>query len=211
MTRYRALKVLAASLKDELCVVSLGGIQNEWFNARPAPRGASLYMMALGCHIPVALGVALVLPHRQVLCLETDGSVLMNMGVLATLANRQPKNLSVFVFDNEMYECNGGMPSHTSGVLDLAGMAHGAGMPDARSVFSEGEMREAVDEALTSGRHHFIVAKIEPGTEEGLPNKLTDGIEDKYLFVRYLEESENVVVLPGLTGEAGQPGRGRKR
>ena len=211
MTRYQALKVLAAGLKDELCIVSLGGMQNEWYNARPEPKGANLYLQALGCPTPLALGVALALPHRKVLSLDTDGSVLMNMGILATLANRQPKNLSVFVFDNEMYECNGGQPTHTSGVLDLAGMAYGAGIPDARSVHSEGEMREAVDEVLTTDRHHFIVAKIEPGTEAGLPNKLTDGIEDKYIFVRYVEQSETVAVLPGLTGEAGLPERGRKR
>ena len=55
------------------------------------------------------------------------------------------------------------------------------------------------------------MAKIEPGTEEGLPVKLTDGIEDKYNFVRYIEQSENVVVLPTKTGEAGQPPRGTKR
>lgn len=211
MTRYQALKVLAARLKDELCIVSLGGIVNEWCNARPEPRGANLYLMALGCHMPLALGVALGLPHRKVLCLDTDGSVLMNTGVLATLANRRPKNLSVFVFDNGMYECNGGMPSHTSGHFDIAGMALGAGIPEARTVRTEGEMREAVDEALATDRHHFIVAKIEPGTEKGLPDKLTDGIEDKYLFVRYVERSENVAVLPVRTGEAGQPPRGRKR
>ncbi|MFQ5914479.1 MAG: thiamine pyrophosphate-dependent enzyme [Nitrospinota bacterium] len=211
MTRYQALKVLAARLKNELCIVSLGGIVNEWYNARPEPKGTNLYLMALGCHIPLALGVALGLPHRKVLCLDTDGSVLMNMSVLGTLANRRPKNLSVIVFDNEMYECNGGMPSHTSGNLDLAGMALGAGIPDARSVRTEGEMREAVDEVLTTDRHHFIVAKIEPGTQQGLPIKLTDGIEDKYNFVRYIEQSEGVAVLPALTGEAGQPSRDRKR
>lgn len=211
MKRYEALKVIADRLKEELCIVSLGGIQNEWFNARSEPKGANLYLMALGCHIPLALGVALGLPHRRVICLDTDGSVLLNLGILATLANRRPKNLSVIVFDNEMYECNGGLPSHTSGEFDIAGMALGAGIPEARSVRSLGEMREAADEVLTTDRHHFIVAKIEAGTEEGLPNKLTDGIEDKYFFVRYIEESEKVAVLPGLTGEAGQPGRGRKR
>ena len=152
------------------------------FNARSEPKGANLYLMALGCHIPLALGVALGLPHRRVICLDTDGSVLLNLGILATLANRRPKNLSVIVFDNEMYECNGGLPSHTSGEFDIAGMALGAGIPEARSVRSLGEMREAADEVLTTDRHHFIVAKIEAGTEEGLPNKLTDGIEDKYLL-----------------------------
>ena len=209
MTRYQALKILAARLKDELCIVSLGGIVNEWHNVRPEPKGGSLYLMALGCHMPLALGVALGLPHRKVLCLDTDGSVLMNLGILATLPNRQPKNLGVFVFDNEMYECNGGLPSHTSGVVDLAGMARGAGITEARSVRTEGAMREAVDEVLTADRLHFIVAKIEPGTEEGLPIKTTDGIEDKYLFVRHVEASEGIAIIRPLTGEAGQPPSGR--
>lgn len=210
MTRYRALKILAARLTDELCIVSLGGIVNEWYNARPGPKGANLYLMALGCHMPLALGVALGLPHRKVLCLDTDGSVLMNLGILATLANKQPKNLGVFVFDNEMYECNGGQPSHTSGVADLAGMARGVGIPEARTVRTEGEMREAVEEVLSVDRLHFIVAKIEPGTETGLPLKTTDGIEDKYLFVRHVETLEGITLIGPLTGEPGQPPRGGK-
>ncbi|MFQ5911695.1 MAG: thiamine pyrophosphate-dependent enzyme [Nitrospinota bacterium] len=196
MTRYEALKVLAAQMKDDLCIVSLGGIVDEWHNARPEPRGSSLYLQALGCHMPLACGVALGLPHRTVICLETDGSVLMNLGILATLGNQQPKNLKIFVFDNEMYECIGGPPTHTSGQVDLAEMALGAGIREARTVRTEGQLREAAEEALTKERLHFIVAKIEPGAQEGIPRKRSDGIEDKYLFVRFLEDSEGIIVIP---------------
>lgn len=196
MTRYQALKVLASRMKDEICIVSLGGIVDEWFDARPHPREASLYLMALGCHMPLAFGVAVGLPHRTVVCLETDGSVLMNLGILATLGNEQPQNLKIFVFDNEMYECIGGPPTHTSGRVDLAAMARGAGISEARTVRAEGELGEAADEAFKTEGFHFVVAKIQPGVEEGLPRKKYDGIEDKYRFVRYLEDTEGTVILP---------------
>jgi thiamine pyrophosphate-dependent acetolactate synthase large subunit-like protein len=155
-----------------------------------------MYLMALGCHMPLALGVALGLPQRNVVCLETDGSALMNLGILATLGNQQPKNLKIFVFDNEIYECIGGPPTHTSGQVDLADMARGAGITEARTVRTEGELREAAEEALTTERLHFVVAKVEPGVKEGLPRKKTDGIEDKYLFARYLEDTEGITVIP---------------
>ena len=195
MTRYEVLKILAAQLTDEVCIVSLGGLVDEWYNARPEPRGASLYLQALGCHMPLALGVALGLPHRPVVCLESDGSALMSLGILATLGNEQPENLKIFVFDNEMYESIGGAPTHTSGRVDLAEMARGAGVTEARMVRTEGELREAAEEALSSDRLHFVVAKIEPGVEDGLPRKKSDGIEDKYLFVRYLEDSEGITII----------------
>lgn len=196
MTRYQALKVLASRMKDEICIVSLGGIVDEWFDARPHPREASLYLMALGCHMPLAFGVAVGLPHRTVVCLETDGSALMNLGILATLGNEQPQNLKIFVFDNEIYECIGGPPTHTSGRVDLAAMARGAGISEARTVRAEDELGEAADEAFKTEGLHFVVAKIRPGVEEGLPRKKYDGIEDKYRFVRYLEDTEGTVILP---------------
>ena len=196
MTRYQALKVIAEKMKEEACIVSLGGIVDEWHHIRPEPRGNSLFLMSLGCHMPVAFGVAVGLPERNIVCLETDGSALMNLGIFATLGNQQPENLKIFCFDNEIYECIGGPPTHTSGSVDLADMARGAGIAEARTVRTEGELQEAADEALTDKRLHFVVAKIEPGVEEGLPRKRFDGLEDKYHFVHYLEDSEGVTIIP---------------
>ena len=107
-----------------------------------------------------------------------------------------PKNLKIFCFDNEIYECIGGPITHTSGNVDLASMARGAGIEEARTIRTEGELREATDEALSDEKTHFIVSKIEPGVEEGIPRKKFDGIEDKYYFVRYLESSEKITIIP---------------
>ena len=120
----------------------------------------------------------------------------MNLGILATLGNEAPKNLKVFCFDNEIYECIGGPTTHTSGKVDLASMARGAGIEEARTIRTEGELREATDEALSDEKTHFIVSKIEPGVEEGIPRKKFDGIEDKYYFVRHLESSEKITIIP---------------
>ena len=147
MIRYELLKILASMMKDELCIISIGGIVEEWDNARSENRQANMFLLALGCHTPLALGVAVGLPHRTIVCLETDGSVLMNLGSLATLANRKPRNLKVFVFDNEMYESVGGAPTHTSGQVDLALMAQGAGITQARTVRTDGQFREAAEDA----------------------------------------------------------------
>lgn len=196
MTRYQALKVIAERMTNEVCIVSLGGIVDEWHNIRPEPQGNSMYLMCLGCHMPLAFGVAVGLPNRNVICLETDGSALMNLGILATLGNEAPKNLKIFCFDNEIYECIGGPITHTSGNVDLASMARGAGIEEARTIRTEGELREATDEALSDEKTHFIVSKIEPGVEEGIPRKKFDGIEDKYYFVRYLESSEKITIIP---------------
>lgn len=196
MRRYEALKVLGERLRDEVCIISLGGVVDEWYNARPEPRGASMYLQALGCHVPLAFGVALGLPHRKVLCLETDGSLLLHLGILATLGNQRPENLAIFVFDNECYESIGGPPTHTAGVVDLAAIARGAGVEDAETVRTREELEQRVKKALTQRGLHFTVVKIERGVEPGLPRKKSDGIEDKYLFVRYLEEKEGITIIP---------------
>ena len=75
-------------------------------------------------------------------------------------------------------------------------MARGAGIEEARTIRTEGELREATDEALSDEKTHFIVSKIEPGVEEGIPRKKFDGIEDKYYFVRHLESSEKITIIP---------------
>lgn len=195
MKRYEALKILGGLMNDELCIISIGAMVDEWYNARTKNRHANLYLVALGCHTPLALGVAVGLPRRAVVCLETDGSVLMNLGSLATLGNRQPNNLKVFVFDNGIYESVGGPATHTSGGVKLEEMARGAGIAGARSVRTADEFKRAAEEALGSAGLHYTVVKIEPGVERGLPRKLTDGFEDKYNFVRYVEGTEGISIL----------------
>ena len=97
MNRFDCMKILAARLKDELVVLSLGASVDEWYNAAPHMRAASLFQQQLGCVTPQAFGLAVGLPHRRVISLDTDGGMMFNLGILATLGNEQPKNLLVVV------------------------------------------------------------------------------------------------------------------
>ena len=131
-SRFEAMKLLAARLQDELVIPSLGGAVDEWYNAAPHMREASLFQQQLGCVSAEAFGLAVGLPHRQIVSLDTDGGLLFNLGILATLGNEQPKNLFIVVWDNEQYQSIGGPRTHTNGGrVDLAAIARGAGVEKA--------------------------------------------------------------------------------
>ena len=87
MKRYDCMTALAARLRDELVILSLGGSVDEWYNAAPHMREASLFQQQLGCVTPQAFGLAVGLPHRRIVSLDTDGGLLFNLGSLATLGN----------------------------------------------------------------------------------------------------------------------------
>jgi len=197
MKRYDCLKVIRKFVSDEdLVVVSLGGVVDEWHEIRPS--GGNLFLEILGAITPVALGLAIALPHRRVFSLDTDGSFFMNTGVLCTLGNQQPKNLTVMVLDNECYECIGGPPTPSSGVVDIAKMAQGAGITNAQTVRTLGELEQALGDASKRKGLSYIVLKLEPGTVR-LPlekRKISDGIEDKYNFLRHVERLENILIKP---------------
>ena len=112
MKRYELLKELAGMVtKADLVVTSIGGVKPEWYSLMPG--NGTMFADLLGCASPFALGVALTLPHRRVLALDTDGGVLFNLGALCTVGKEAPPNLTIIVFDNEQYESVVGAPSTT--------------------------------------------------------------------------------------------------
>lgn len=196
MKRYDCMKALATRLKDELVILSLGGSVDEWYNAAPHMREASLFQQQLGCVTPQAFGLSVGLPHRHIVALDTDGGLLFNLGILATLANERPSNLFVVVWDNECYQSIGGPPTHTAaGLVDLAAMARGAGIEHAYSARDLEAFEALCDKGLRSGQLYLIVAKVTTTPEPGLKRKHSDGIEDKYVFVRHVEQTEGVTIM----------------
>jgi thiamine pyrophosphate-dependent acetolactate synthase large subunit-like protein len=196
MKRFDCMKALAARLKDELVILSLGGSVDEWYNAAPHMRSASLFQQQLGCVTPQAFGLAAGLPHRRIVALDTDGGILFNLGILATLGNEQPKNLLVVIWDNESYQSIGGPPTHTaSGRVDLAAIARGAGVEQAVTVRSVAEFDAHCANGLSSDRPYIVVAKVEGSMQPGIKRKHSDGREDKYIFVRHVEAAENIVIM----------------
>ena len=118
---------------------------------------------AMGGAVAMALGVALSVPDQEVLVLTGDGDLLMNAGVLATVASAGPGNLSIVCVDNGQHGETGGQPGHTSRRTDLAKLADGAGIPSVSTLASpEGypEARKFLDEAPGP---RFLLARVMPG------------------------------------------------
>jgi sulfopyruvate decarboxylase subunit beta len=196
MNRFDCMTRLAARLKDELVVLSLGASVDEWYNAAPHMRSASLFQQQLGCVTPQAFGLAVGLPHRRIVSLDTDGGLLFNLGILATLANEQPRNLFIVVWDNECYQSIGGPPTHTaSGRVDIAAIARGAGMEHAYAVKTLEEFDNHCEAGLRAQSPYVVVAKIDRSVKRDIKRKHSDGREDKYIFVRHVEQTENIVIM----------------
>jgi sulfopyruvate decarboxylase subunit beta len=192
MTRYECLAILAPLLKDEdLVVTTLGWVAGEWFALRP--KESNLYQLNMGMCTPLSMGLALVLPHRRVIALESDGSVLLNLSSIATIGNQQPKNLVVIVFDNQCYMATGGLPTATAGPTDLAGMAKAAGIQYSTTVSSLAEFESEIQATLGRQDPSYIVAKIEAAGKRMSTDM--DGKEGKYRFVRYIEKSEGIQII----------------
>jgi sulfopyruvate decarboxylase subunit beta len=195
MHRYDCMKILANLLKDELIIVSIGSSVDEWYNAAPHLRDASLFAQQLGCVTPEAFGLAVGLPHRKIISMDTDGGMLFNLGILATLANENPKNLIVIVWDNECYQCIGCPPTHTSGVVDLGKIAKGAGIKNVITVEHENEFDREVKSALAKNELYVIIAKVDSKPISTIKKKTNDGVEDRFIFVRHIEKEEGVEIM----------------
>lgn len=196
MKRYDCMTVLADRLKDELVILSLGASVDEWYNAAPHMREASLFQQQLGCVTPEAFGLAAGLPHRRIVSLDTDGGIMFNLGILATLGNEQPKNLLVVVWDNESYQSIGGPPTHTAfGRVDIAAIARGAGIEKSFTVRTLKDFAAHCEAGLAASEPYVIVAKVAGTVQPNIRRKHSDGREDKYIFVRHVEKTENAVIM----------------
>ena len=196
MKRYECMQKLAARLSDELVILSLGGSVDEWYNAAPHMREASLFQQQLGCVTGEAFGLAVGLPHRRIISLDTDGGLLFNLGILATLGNEAPENLFTVVWDNQMYQSIGGPKTHTaSGTVDLAAIARASGVEKAFTATTLEEFDAYCEEGLAAKVPYVVVAKVDGILQPGIKRKHSDGREDKYIFVRHVEETEGIVIM----------------
>src|SRR5260370_21729900 len=116
---------------------------------------------AMGLASSTGLGIALCLPHKKVVVLDGDGSLLMNLGTLSTLARYKPKNLVHIVFDNESLLSVGGFPTATSTGTDLEGIARAAGIPQTYTVRTVDDFAAATRQAILGETLQTILAKVE--------------------------------------------------
>src|SRR5690606_5412265 len=161
MERAQCLAMLYPELEDKLVVTIMGACAQELYDLGHCENFFYL-QHAMGLASSIGLGLALNLPHARVVVLDGDGSVLMNLGTLTTLARYRPRNLVHIIFDNGSLLSTGGFASHTtSGVTDLAAMARGAGVPHVAAVSSIYDFMEAAADAFEREDLSVIHAKVE--------------------------------------------------
>jgi sulfopyruvate decarboxylase subunit beta len=185
MTRLDALSAIYPRLERHVVVTIMGAVAAELQSIGHRPNFFYL-QHAMGLASSMGLGIALARPDRQIIVFDGDGSVLMNLGGLTTLARYRPPNLVHVVFDNESLLSVGGFPTATSTGSDLAAIAAAAGVPKTGTVRSIEEFVRAFDEALAARALTTIVAKVEA---VGPSKYVTDLslLENRYEFQRYLK------------------------
>jgi len=161
MNRFDLTKRLVAKLKNEEAVI--GGIGNSNFDLFGAgKRPQNFYMLgSMGLACPIAFGVALAQPKRRVFALEGDGSLLMQMGALATIAMLAPRNLIIVVWDNGIYQITGSQKTATAAGADVVEMARGAGLAQSAWASDEKDFERLVEQALRGDGPWFIAARID--------------------------------------------------
>ena len=184
MLRVDALRALYPVLERHVVVTIMGAVAAELQSI--GHRENFFYLQhAMGLASSMGLGIALSQPERQVIVLDGDGSILMNLGGLTTLARYRPRNLVHVVFDNESLLSVGGFPTATATGSDIAGIAAASGVPRTAAVDTLDAFERVFDEALAARDLTTIVAKVDA---VGPAKFVTDLglLENRFAFARAL-------------------------
>jgi thiamine pyrophosphate-dependent acetolactate synthase large subunit-like protein len=161
MKRFDLTRRLVAKLKRDEAVI--GGIGNTHFDLwATGQRPQNFYMLgSMGLACPIATGVALAQPQRKVFALEGDGSMLMQLGSLGTIAALGLKNLAIVIMDNASYQITGGQKTLTAHHTDIAAVARGAGLAKADWAADEEAFERCIDRALVEDGPWLIGVRID--------------------------------------------------
>jgi len=174
MKRDDVIKSLTDRLPDDQIVVAAYTAAFDLIAIRPNPLNY-ISSGAMGLTAPHALGFALGMPDRRIILLDGDGSLLMNLGCLVTIANAAPRNLTHFVCENGTYEANGGHPIPGQGRVDFAAMAKGAGYASTHEFSDLADFNDRIDGVLADPGPVFVDLKLVPGAESPKDYKIMHG------------------------------------
>ena len=188
MNRLEATRQLIAALADEPIVASLGHPAYDLFGAGDRP--SNFYTWgSMGLASSIGLGLALARPDLRVFVVDGDGSLLMNLGSLATIGWQQPENLVLVVWDNEEYGTTGGQQTATASGADLASAASALGIAASVTVRNREELGFAIARARTGRGPWMIVAKVRESAPAGKPP--LDCVFIKQRFMRAIGAPED--------------------
>ncbi|MBB4392267.1 thiamine pyrophosphate-dependent enzyme [Bradyrhizobium sp. ERR14] len=181
MNRFDVTSRLIAKLKHEEAVI--GGIGNTNFDLWAAGhRPQNFYMLgSMGLAFPIALGVALAQPDRRVFALEGDGSLLMQLGALSTIATLKPKNLIMIVMDNGIYQITGAQPTPAASVADIVAIAAGSGLANSAWAADEEDFEHLVDAAMSAAEPSLIAVRIDDKPGVGTTRRDPVQIRERFM------------------------------
>src|ERR1700681_1500126 len=160
LNRADLTKRLVGELREQAIVAGIGNANFDLFAA--GHRAQNFYMLgSMGLAIPIALGVALAQPERGVIALEGDGSLLMSLGCLATIATVKPRNLTLIVWDNGIYQITGKQPTATSHSTDIVAVARGAGIPNREWGRTRAHLEQWINRGFEQGGPTLLAAKLD--------------------------------------------------
>jgi thiamine pyrophosphate-dependent acetolactate synthase large subunit-like protein len=178
MNRFDITKRMVAKLhRDEAVIGGIGYTNFDLWAAGRRPQ--NFYMLgSMGLAVPIAMGVAIAQPKRNVIALEGDGSILMQLGCLSTVANRKQTNLTIVIMDNGAYQITGGQTAATEMGADIVAIARGAGLTQSAWAADESAFEEMIEVALREDGPWLIGCRIDTGkpvdTTERDPARIRD-------------------------------------
>jgi sulfopyruvate decarboxylase subunit beta len=185
MLRLDCLRAIYSELEDCLVVTIMGATAAELHSLGHRPNFFYL-QHAMGLASSTGLGLALCLPGRKIVVFDGDGSLLMNLGSLSTMARYRPGNLVHVVFDNESLLSVGGFPTATSTGTDLEGIARASGIPMVLTVRTVVDFKKALTEAIDGTQLTTIIVKVEATGPAGYVTDLSL-LENRFQFRRFIQ------------------------
>jgi sulfopyruvate decarboxylase subunit beta len=185
MKRIECLRAVYPQLEKRVVVTIMGAVAIELQSIGHRPNFFYL-QHAMGLASSIGVGLAVSLPDQKIVVLDGDGSLLMNLGTLSTMALSGASNIVHVVFDNQSYLSAGDSPTATSQSADLEGVARASGIPNTGSARSVEEFQTAFSSALDSNNLTFLVAHVDTS---GPSDWLTDLglLENRFQFARHCQ------------------------
>ena len=186
MGRFDLISRMVCKLhKDEAVIGGIGYTNFDLWAASGTPAGRraqNFYMLgSMGLAAPIALGVAIAQPDRRVIGLEGDGSILMQLGALATIAMRAQKNLIIVILDNGAYQITGGQTAASGAGTDIVAMSRGAGIAQSLWAADESHFEELIDRALAEDGPWLIGCRIDNGGPKDTTERDPAQIRDRFM------------------------------
>src|SRR5262245_51746691 len=163
-----ALRVLVELCAAEQVVVTNQGSARIWPKLRRRGLDFHYNPSTMGGAIPLGLGLAIALPQREVIVVSGDGSLLMSLGSLVTVAGAGATNLSIVLLDNGVYEVTGGQRTPAKGTFDYCGLARAAGFPSASNFAQLEHWQSSAAAALREPGPRFLRLAVGPAPQEYL-------------------------------------------